>query len=271
MVSEMAGSVNSLPLITVVTVVFNGVKDVEMTMKSVLDQTYRNIEYIVIDGGSTDGTVDVIRKYQDRISLWISEPDNGLYDAMNKAVRLSKGEWINFMNVGDTFYSPTTVEEIFNDKKYDADMIYGDHEVIYDFGLSRMKKAGDWSNLWKGMIFSHQSLFARSSVLRKYMFNDKRREASDFEFIYTTYINRHTHQHVDMVVSKYLAQGPSDIYRTRQVMIAWSIVRRSRNTLRVNIYYLSLLAKTFISAVFKKLMPAGINRALIILKSNIAG
>ena len=87
--------------VSVVTVCLNAVNEIERTMLSVLDQTYTNIEYIVIDGGSTDGTVDIIRKYQDRIAHFISEPDKGLYDAMNKGIDLATGEWINFMNAGD--------------------------------------------------------------------------------------------------------------------------------------------------------------------------
>ena len=84
------------PLITVVTVVFNDVQHIEETILSVVNQTYPNIEYIIIDGGSTDGTVDIIKKYEERIAYWVSEPDQGIYDAMNKGIQKATGEWINF-------------------------------------------------------------------------------------------------------------------------------------------------------------------------------
>ena len=94
---------NTPPLITIITVAYNAVKDIENTILSVLNQTYPNIEYIIIDGGSTDGTLDIIKKYEDKISYWVSEPDKGIYDAMNKGTLKATGVWLNFMNAGDTF------------------------------------------------------------------------------------------------------------------------------------------------------------------------
>ena len=98
------------PIVTVITIAYNCAASIEETMLSVLNQTYSNIEYIVIDGGSTDGTLDVIHKYDHAIDYWISEPDRGIYDAINKGVRASTGQWLNCMNVKDAFAGADTIQ-----------------------------------------------------------------------------------------------------------------------------------------------------------------
>ena len=111
--------------ISVVTVCFNSVSTLERTMLSVLNQTYPNIEYIIIDGGSTDGTVDIIKKYVDKLAYWVSEPDKGVYDAMNKGVLLATGDYTIFMNSGDRFYNNDVLAKFSCVEFMDADLIYG--------------------------------------------------------------------------------------------------------------------------------------------------
>lgn len=101
-------------LISIVTVSYNAVLTIEQTILSVINQTYPNVEYIIIDGGSTDGTVDIIKKYEDKIAYWVSEPDKGIYDAMNKGVVVATGEWINFMNAGDIFTDGDVIDKLFH-------------------------------------------------------------------------------------------------------------------------------------------------------------
>jgi glycosyltransferase involved in cell wall biosynthesis len=100
------------PLITIVTVVYNGAADLERTILSVLGQTYKNIEYIVIDGGSTDETLGIIKQYGQRIDYWVSEPDLGIYDAMNKGIRLATGRWLNFLNASDSLFQESTIANV---------------------------------------------------------------------------------------------------------------------------------------------------------------
>ena len=98
--------------ISVVTVCYNAVETIEKTILSVLAQKYQNIEYIIIDGGSTDGTVNIIKKYADKLAYWVSEPDKGIYDAMNKGIAIATGDYINFMNAGDKFFSSEVIEQV---------------------------------------------------------------------------------------------------------------------------------------------------------------
>ena len=110
------------PLISVITVSYNAVLTIEQTILSVINQTYLNIEYIIIDGGSTDGTVNVIKKYADKIAYWVSESDKGIYDAMNKGIAYSHGEYCNFINAGDKFCSSSILKQVM-DFNHVADVI----------------------------------------------------------------------------------------------------------------------------------------------------
>ena len=102
----------AVPLVTIITVVFNGEKLLELTIHSVISQTYNNVEYIIIDGGSTDGTVDIIRKYEEVIDYWVNEPDAGISDAMNKGISLATGILINHLHAGDKFAADTTLSSV---------------------------------------------------------------------------------------------------------------------------------------------------------------
>ena len=182
--------ISKCPLVIVITVVKNGERYLEQTIKSVINQNYNNIKYIIIDGGSTDNTLNIIQKYKNKIDCWISENDKGIYDGMNKGIGLAKGEWIIFMNAGDGFYENNTIERIFFGKNYDVDFIYGDCKIIYNQKYSRIQRAGEIKNLWKGMIFSHQNLFVRYDVFKKYKFNINNKIETDFEFIYNCHISK---------------------------------------------------------------------------------
>jgi hypothetical protein len=105
-------NLSDLPLISVITIVFNGAERLEQTIQSVINQNHDNFEYIIIDGGSNDNTIDIIRKYEDRINYWRSQKDNGIYDAMNKGIDLAFGEWLSFMNCGDCFYNCQSLSTI---------------------------------------------------------------------------------------------------------------------------------------------------------------
>jgi len=159
------------PLITVITVVFNGAKFIEETILSVINQTYKNVEYIVIDGGSSDGTIDIIKNYTDKLTFWISEPDKGIYDAMNKGIKVANGEWFNFLNAGDRFIENEVFEKIFSSDLDSATLIYGDTRVLNQDGQSYYHKANTLKNensLKRGMKVCHQAIFYNREILNFY-------------------------------------------------------------------------------------------------------
>ena len=172
------------PLISVVTICYNAKNDLEKTILSVLSQTYQDIEYIIIDGGSTDGTVDIIHKYSERLFYWISEPDKGIYDAMNKGMDRATGSWINFMNAGDTFCDNEVIKNIFgyNDLS-DYSVIYGDCYVSKSNQLQYLK-ASSMKKVHVQMPFCHQSSFIRKTRLR---FSIDLKIAADYQMIYEYY------------------------------------------------------------------------------------
>jgi len=208
---------NQLPLITIITVCYNSEETIRQTIESVLNQTYSEIEYLIIDGLSTDGTVEIIKEYEPKFKgrmKWISEKDNGIYDAMNKGICMATGEWINFMNSGDWFYTNAVIHQLFSTDNSKFDLVYGDHEVRYNEkynGFCRLQKSGKIKDLYKGMIFSHQSLFAKLSVLKEIGFNAKRiKIAQDYYFIANSYGLNKKILKTDIVIASILAGGLSD-------------------------------------------------------------
>ena len=138
------------PLVSIITVVFNAEFFIESTINSIIDQTYERKELIVIDGASTDSTLDIIGKYSRHITKLISEKDDGIYSAMNKGIALASGDWIIFMNAGDIFIERDVLTNIFSKPIGNAKVIYGD--VLVDYGdFSIMRRAVNINKLWSGM------------------------------------------------------------------------------------------------------------------------
>lgn len=148
------------PLISVITVVFNGEAHLEQTILSVTEQSYSNLEYIIIDGGSSDSTLEIIKKYEDRIDYWVSESDRGLYDAMNKAIDASSGTWLNFLNCGDLYAEKHVISQALEYSGHNTGVIYSDHyrHNSKNSGLKRVKC--DSGSLY----FSHQSIVYKRSL-----------------------------------------------------------------------------------------------------------
>lgn len=180
------------PNISIITVCRNPGRSLVKTMESILAQDYRDYEYIIKDGGSDDGTLDLINEYSDRFASagvsfkLFSEDDNGIYDAMNKAVLRANGTWVNFMNAGDCFYSSTVLSEIFEKSNYpNAAILYGD-AVECEYGHYYMfRKSFDM--IEERMPFSHQSAFINRELMSRYPYKTEYRIGADYDFLLSMY------------------------------------------------------------------------------------
>ena len=156
------------PVISIITVVFNGEKTIERTIKSVIAQSYENIEYIIVDGKSTDATLDVIGKYKQYVSKLISEKDRGIADAMNKGIKLATGKLIGIINADDWF-EKDTVEKVFQSSiKSPESVIHGDMHVHLNNSTFYLAKAPHVLNLKKGMELNHPTVFVPNQLYEKY-------------------------------------------------------------------------------------------------------
>jgi len=195
--------------ISIITVCYNAEKTIEKSIRSVVSQAYKYIEYIIIDGGSSDNTVDIIKKHEKYLSFWISERDNGIYSAMNKGVSKATGCWINFMNAGDSFTSIDTISSIFN-RKILSDVIYGDtYNVDKQYYSESRFNALPLDTLFKAkMPFTHQSSFIRTDILKKYPYRTDYVLASDFDFFLKIYRKNFKFEYLEyIVVSNFLSGG----------------------------------------------------------------
>lgn len=175
------------PLISIVTAIFNGEKYLEETIQSVINQTYDNVEYIIIDGGSTDGTLNIIKKYEDKIDYWISEPDDGIYDAWNKGIMLARGSWVGFLGADDIYMDDALfnyVEKI----NEDANIEYISAQVVLcDAFKQKIRVVGSqwsWNDFFKYMNVAHVGSLHKISLYEKYGLYDLSFEmCGDYEFL----------------------------------------------------------------------------------------
>lgn len=233
------------PLISIVTVCFNSEKTIRQTIESILNQHYMNIEYILIDGQSTDGTVEVIKEYDHQfkekgiIYRWISEADAGIYDAMNKGGRLASGSWINFMNAGDLFFDESILEKIWN--KLDADLVYANHAIYRDdsnsYTVVDVRNYGDRRNI----PFCHQTLFISKEYFSLFPFDSRYKIAADFDQYLTCKLAGASIKHIPITVALFLDGGLSSTSRRTLINEYFNIMKKHDAMSAYIIYVIRLI------------------------------
>ena len=172
---------------TIITVTYNAENLVENTMKSIFSQTYTDYEYIVIDGNSTDNTMDIIKQYRDKIDILISEKDNGIYDAMNKGIKFATGQYINFMNCGDYFVNNEVLEKVSKKIQEDSAVIYGNaiyHTVV---GKYRVYPSTIDKTIQRRMPFNHQCTFVKTEIAKNHLFDTTYKVSADYNMFLSLY------------------------------------------------------------------------------------
>lgn len=249
----------AVPKVSVITVNLNMCDALQMTVANVLAQSYRELEYLVIDGGSSDGSVDVLARNDSQISHWVSEPDRGLYHAMNKGVQLATGDWVIFMNSGDRFYDTEVVADIFREPHSDADLVYG-HSVQWHARerVGRVRHAESPAVLPLRTITSHQSVFCRRHLLLERPFSENIMVA-DYEFFVHMRLEGRRFKIIDRIVGVNVDGGISDLTRIRSVYQGICISVRNGLMKPYHVFsYAGLIGRAVMVSCVKRVLPVSL-------------
>lgn len=202
-----------MPKFSVITVTYNAADVLEDTIQSVISQTYHHVEYIIVDGASTDGTMAIVDRYRSRIHTVVSEPDKGLYDAMNKGMALATGDYLCFLNAGDCFHEDDTLQQMVHTLHGTElpDVMYGNTAIVDAEGhFLRMRRLSppdqlNWKSFRQGMLVCHQAFFAKRSLAVPY--NLTYRYSSDFDWCIRVMKKAQSFHYTRLTVIDYLEEG----------------------------------------------------------------
>lgn len=199
---------------SVITICYNAAATIERTLRSVTGQSWAGKEYIIIDGASKDSTLEIIGRYRDKVDILVSEPDKGLYDAMNKGLRLATGDYVLFMNAGDRFHEDTTLEQIAAQVQQLDELpgvIYGNTALTNMageiYGMRRLSPPErlDWKSFKNGMLVCHQAFYARRDLAEPY--DTKYRFSADVDWCIRVMKKAGTLHNTHLIVADYLEDG----------------------------------------------------------------
>lgn len=249
-----------VPLISIITINYNRREDLRLTIDSVAAQRGGDFEYVVVDGGSTDGSAALVEQRSDVVTRHVSERDQGIYDAMNKGVRMATGTWVIFMNSGDVFADPDVLSDMSALlRTSEADIVYGDALVSYADGYRRPRLGQPPEELPFGMICSHQSVFARKQFLLERPFPVKSKygiPVSDFEFLISSWCAGRLFHYTARTICIVSAGGYSDVNRMSMLLQTADVVRRQgRLTPLVRLSYVYQIIRAVSAQAVKTVIP----------------
>ena len=251
--------------VSIITVVYNGIAHLEQTIQSVLGQTYANIEYIIIDGGSNDGTVELIKKYDDKIAYWISERDNGIYDAMNKGIAKATGDIIGLINADD-WYEPNAVQTVV--KTFDtttADVVHGSMRIIqYEKADFEKTVISHLDNLPKGMLLNHPTVFVKKELYTRYGFFDTTyRIVADWEMMIRWWLKGVNFVGIDDCYANFRMGGVSSEYLKQSF--------REKHCVRIQYKINGVVDWYYVYDKIKSLFPATMLLEISLMRQKRAG
>lgn len=196
--------------ISIITINYNNLSGLKETIDSVLSQSYDSTEYIIIDGGSTDGSAEYIQSVSSNLAYWISEKDRGVYDAMNKGIDQATGDYLIFMNSGDRFFNSSVLSEIFRDKDYEEDVLVG--STIYSNGNTGIvRHPRNLDIMLKELPFCHQSAFIKGTLMRSKKYDESYKIIADYQFFFQIWREGKTFLSIKKIVSIYDTSGLSSL------------------------------------------------------------
>lgn len=246
---------NGMPLISVITVCYNCAADLERTIISVINQTYFNIEYIIIDGGSSDNTKDIIKKYESGIDYWISERDFGVYDAMNKGLARATGRWVNFMNAGDIFYNNAVISDLDFPCKVPGTLIYGDFLALKPDGkIVELCITPFFKTYFKynRVGICHQTIFYPTKKIQTLYYDLRYKICADYDLTYKLWKQNITFYHVNTVVAIY--QYGNGISSKRENWYKGLLENAQIVGQQYNVFFMCKYVVLFVISVIDKLL-----------------
>lgn len=249
-------------LISIITVNYNNLSGLKKTINSALSQTYQKKELIVIDGGSEDGGKEFISSLHDRFAYSVSEKDKGAYDAMNKGISHSHGDYLIFMNSGDVFFDDNTLSDIFERKSWDADIIYGFTlcRTGNNMAILRAPHNLDIMRTHKMSAICHQSAFIKRELFNDRRYNIDYKILADYDFFYTCYRDNCVFEKVEKIVSIYDTNGMSANPKNKKQIFAETC---AINEERMNsIKFFKYMVFSYIKQWIKVILPPSIRRKI---------